>query len=53
MVLSILPLSYRKGRNYWHIYTSAGVKLCTINLSMARQEEIAKMIVEAVNDKSK
>ncbi len=50
---SILPLSYRKGVNYWSVYASSGLKLFTVNMSLAEPEKLVKLIVEAVNRENK
>jgi uncharacterized membrane protein len=52
MTDSILPLSYRKGTNYWSVYASSGLKLFTINMNLAEPEKIVKLIVDSVNKSS-
>lgn len=47
--MSIYPLTYRKGMNYWSVFTRHGVKLFTVNFNMDNPEEIARTIVEATN----
>lgn len=47
--MSIYPLYYEKGENYYHVYTASKIKLFTINMNMANPEEIARTIVESVN----
>ena len=49
MKADIFPLTYRKGQNYWSIFTRQGVKLATINISLAEPEFIAQILTEGAN----
>ena len=45
----IFPLTYRKGREFWHIYTRQGAKVAMINISLDGQEQIARIMTEGAN----